>query len=115
MAAMALATNIDAALRAPLDFNRMRPNVTALHAIANSRRWHGMEVIVQVVDGFDTPQTFWLPDADNLTNTGWVRKAAGGGGGGLPDGGTKGQTIVKLSGDDGDAEWGDIQIVTSEI
>lgn len=36
--------------------------------------------------------------------------AGGGTGGGLPVGGTKGQIIVKLSSDDGDAEWQDVTI-----
>lgn len=33
---------------------------------------------------------------------------AGGGGSGVPDGGTLGQTLIKQSADDGDAEWADL-------
>lgn len=75
------------------------------------------ELVAQVTDpvqgahydvGVEPPYTMYMWDAAH----GWVLKGAlGAGGTGVPDGGSAGQTLVKQSNEDGDAEWADMDLV----
>jgi hypothetical protein len=60
-----------------------------------------------------TPQEgWWVYDRGtnqyiSFDGAAWVVFSGGGGGSGVPDGGTTGQVLTKLSDDDGDADWED--------